>query len=218
MFGIELAQPAQPLPRDPRAGSASTRRTSRRPTSRGCRGSGSRCATKLAMASMSYVRTRVASSDWCASRNVVSVSSSRFCCVRPRGEPLRPELVEQLARAARRRAGDRAAEPARLRSVRGTRLARHLGIAVDDDVGRGRSAAWSRGPARGAKRNSAGVSSRNVVVALPAWKVGLLTTFSRNGMLVLTPRMRNSRSARSMRWQACGNSRPQAVIFTSSES
>ena len=32
-------------------------------------------------------------------------------------------------------------------------------------------------------------------------------------MLVFTPRMRNSRSARSMRWQACGNSRPQAVTL-----
>jgi pyruvate carboxylase len=52
----------------------------------------------------------------------------------------------------------------------------------------------------------------------PDWKTGLLTTFSRKGMLVLTPRMRNSRRARSIRRHACGNSRPHAVSLTKSES
>jgi hypothetical protein len=38
---------------------------------------------RVAIASMSLVRTRVASSDWCASRIVVSVSSGRFCSLDP---------------------------------------------------------------------------------------------------------------------------------------
>jgi hypothetical protein len=37
-------------------------------------------------ASMSYVRMRVASSDWWASRIVVSVHSSGFCSLHPLGE------------------------------------------------------------------------------------------------------------------------------------
>ena len=45
---------------------------------------------------------------------------------------------------------------------------------------------------RGANRNSAGVSSMKVVVQRPCWKVGWATTFCRNGMLVFTPRTRNS--------------------------
>ena len=40
---------------------------------------GVRQATADATASMSKDRTRVASSDWCASRNVVSVTSNFFC-------------------------------------------------------------------------------------------------------------------------------------------
>jgi hypothetical protein len=47
-----------------------------------------------------------------------------------------------------------------------------------------------------------GLVSISVVVAWPERKVSSAMTFSRNGMLVFTPRMRNSRSARSMRWQA----------------
>ena len=49
------------------------------------------------------------------------------------------------------------------------------------------------------KRNSAGVWSMKVVVASPDLKVGCSMRFSRNEMFVLTPRMRNSRSARSER-------------------
>jgi hypothetical protein len=53
---------------------------------------------------------------------------------------------------------------------------------------------------RVAKRNSSGVSSMNVVVQPPDWKVGCITTFSRNGMFVLTPWTRNSERARCRRW------------------
>jgi hypothetical protein len=40
---------------------------------------GVRWLTASATFTRSYVRTRVASSDWCASRIVVSVNISRFC-------------------------------------------------------------------------------------------------------------------------------------------
>ena len=61
-------------------------------------------------------------------------------------------------------------------------------------------------------------SASQFVVTVPFWKSGWLTTFSTNGIFVFTPRMRNSRKARSMRLQASGNVRPQLVTFTSSES
>ena len=71
----------------------------------------SRCATASAICSRSYVRTRVASSDWWASRIVVSVNSSRFCLRTHSAEFLRPQfqqLVPQCPAAAgcpRRTAG-----------------------------------------------------------------------------------------------------------------
>ena len=65
---------------------------------------------------------------------------------------------------------------------------------------------------------SSGVSSMNVVVAAPDRNVGWPMRFSRNAMLVLTPRMRNSRSARSPRCAASPSVPPQVVTFTSSES
>ncbi len=45
---------------------------------------------KPAIAAMSYVRTRVAISDWWASRNVVSVSSSRRWCIVQSAKPSAP--------------------------------------------------------------------------------------------------------------------------------
>ena len=83
---------------------------------------------------------------------------------------------------------------------------------------RDRRGAWWRDRRGCAGGNSSGDSSRKEVVTSPARKRGWLTTFSRKGMLVFTPRMRNSRSARSMRWQASGSFVPQAVTFTRSES
>ncbi len=77
----------------------------------------------------------MASSDWWASRKVVSVRSRRFCLRDPFGEAFGAELLEQLARARGRRRRDRAAGWAALRMRRGTRLAGHGGVAVDDDVG-----------------------------------------------------------------------------------
>ena len=48
-------------------------------------------------ATRSRVRTRVASSDWCASRNVVSVTATAVCARRAFGEAFRAELQEPLA-------------------------------------------------------------------------------------------------------------------------
>ena len=71
---------------------------------------------------------------------------------------------------------------------------------------------------RGLKANSSGVVSISVVVAWPARNCGWAMTFSRNGMFVFTPRMRNSLSTRSVRLAASGNVRAQVITFTSSES
>ena len=58
----------------------------------------------------------------------------------------------------------------------------------------------------------------NRVVQRPARKSGWVTTLSRNGTFVFTPRMRNSCKARSIRRAASMNRLPLAVTFTSIES
>src|SRR5919112_891726 len=52
----------------------------------------------------------------------------------------------------------------------------------------------------------------------PAWKSGWSSSDCRNGMLVDTPRIRNSASARRARRTAVGKSRPRHVSLTSIES
>ncbi len=71
---------------------------------------------------------------------------------------------------------------------------------------------------RGRNANSSGVWSTKRVVYRPARKAGCETRASRNGRFVFTPRMRNSRSARSMRLMASPWVGAQAVTFSSSES
>ena len=101
------------------------------------------------------------------------------------------------------------------------RAAFRVGIAVDDDVAEereqlGRAITLARLELEKFRR---GDRSINVVVAESARKTGLWMTFSRNGIFVFTPRIRNSRSARSMRCSAISsNVCPIAVTFTSSES
>ena len=56
------------------------------------------------------------------------------------------------------------------------------------------------------------------VVTSPAMKAGWLITFSRNCRFDVTPRIRNSRSARSIRWIDSAAVGAQVVTFTSSES
>ena len=178
---------------------------------------GVRRATASATRSMSWVRTRVARRDWWASRKVVSVKRARFClrvhsanfsgpslsncCRVPAGGSMRRSTPGSGAEA--RREGGRyplaSAFPLIETSARNC-------ISLE---------ARSR---RSLNSKSAGVLSMKVVVASPERKTGLVTTFSRKGMLVFTPRMRNSRRARCMRSRATGKVWPDVVILTSNES
>ncbi|SKU58460.1 Uncharacterised protein [Mycobacteroides abscessus subsp. abscessus] len=66
--------------------------------------------------------------------------------------------------------------------------------------------------------SSCGRSSMNDVVTCPARKSGSSRTACKNGILVATPRMRNSATARRARATAVWKSRPRHVSFTSIES
>jgi hypothetical protein len=70
----------------------------------------------------------------------------------------------------------------------------------------------------GLNANNSGVVSINVVVACPSRNVPFPITFSRNGMFVFTPRIRNSDNARCIRSQARWYVWPLAITFTSIES
>ena len=63
-----------------------------------------------------------------------------------------------------------------------------------------------------------GLSPINDVVTSPAMKSGCSSTLSKNGMLVLTPRMRISSNARRMRRTAPCHESARAVYFTNRES
>ena len=78
------------VPMDPRRGTAAPRRTSRRPRPRPTAAAGVMRATCGPTRTRSRVRTRVASSDWCASRNVVSVTARADCSRSARANPAGP--------------------------------------------------------------------------------------------------------------------------------
>ena len=61
--------------------------------------------------------------------------------------------------------------------------------------------------------SSFGFSSMKEVVTMPASKVGCVSTLSRKGMFVLTPRMRASCSARRMRSKVSSKEAPRAVYL-----
>ncbi len=84
--------------------------------------------------SMSRVRTRVARSDWLASRKVVSVIS-RGVCADPAGEPLGPHLLEHLPRALGRGGGGIERGRGRLGGGDVVRRANDPGVAVDCYLG-----------------------------------------------------------------------------------
>ena len=86
----------------PRPGSAARRRRSRRPRPRATAARAWSARRGRPRSSRSRVRTRVASSDWCASRNVVSVTATAR---------LGAQLARELRRA-RARAGAGATRPA----------------------------------------------------------------------------------------------------------
>ena len=66
--------------------------------------------------------------------------------------------------------------------------------------------------------SSCGCVSMNDVVTLPAAKSGSSSTAWRNAMLVETPRIRNSATARRARATAIGKVRPRQVSLASIES
>lgn len=161
---------------------------------------------------------RVANSDWCASRIVVSVISTCFCsrihCAK-RSAPrsCRRSRVPGGGASPRWQSGKRAGPGIGLGAARPFISA--LPLTVTSPRNSSSLVARSR---RGVNWNSSGVLSMKRVVHFPEVNSGWAMTFSRNARLLDTPRMRNSRKARSMRALASLGVWPQAVTLTSRES
>ena len=151
-------------PRDPPSEIAAPHRTSRRPSTRRKTAAAAGSRNSGAINAMSWVRKRVARSDWCASRMLVSVSSTRFSVEHPCGEALGTELVELLL-ACRAAAAAAPARNARKHGRLRLRVAlADLRIAVDDHI-----ADEAQQPRRPIALcagcwNSSGVWSMNLVV------------------------------------------------------
>ncbi len=167
-----------------------------------------------ATATRSRVRTRVASSDWCASRNVVSVTARAVCARRASAKPRGPSSRSRWrdpAGAGCRRAPAGSLSTGRTTAVRGpfgwltVTSASQLRIFVPRSFDT-------------LLRTSPGRSSMKEVLMSPAWKSGSSSTPWRKGMFVETPRIRNSARARLARVTAAGKSRPRQVSFASIES
>ena len=166
-------------------------------------------------ATRSLVRTRVASSDWWASRNVVSVTLRSAPPAEPAAKPSGPSSRSRCRvpvgagcpRSTRGQLARRVDQPGRPLAVRG----------VDGDVGQiGQQPGAAVGGSAGGQQLR--VVSMKLVVTPPAAKSGSSSTACRNGMFVATPRIRNSASARRALATACDQSRPRQVSLTSSES
>ncbi|OUD85183.1 hypothetical protein BC477_12280 [Clavibacter michiganensis subsp. michiganensis] len=169
-------------------------------------------ATYGATATRSRVRTRVASSDWCASRNV-SVTARAVCARRASAKPRGPSSRSRW-RIPRRRLPevdvgqlvdgphDRGARPFGWLTVTSASQLRIFVPRSFDTL----------------LRTSPGRSSMKEVLMSPAWKSGSSSTPWRKGMFVETPRIRNSARARLARVTAAGKSRPRQVSFASIES
>ena len=157
-------------------------------------------ATYGATATRSLVRTRVASSDWWASRKVVSVTASGVCSRSAAANPTGPSSSSRWRDPAGAGAD---------RSISGSLSA---GLT---DVGAGpfgwltvTSASQLRilvpRSFETRPRTSWGRSSMNEVLRSPATNAGSSSTACRKEMFVETPRMRNSASARFARATAAG--------------
>ena len=162
------------------------------------------------------MRTRVASSDWCASRKVVSVTASGVCARSAAANPAGPSSSSRWrepagAGAVRSIVGqlvgrvDRRPAPSPFGWLTVT-SASQLRILVP------------RSFETACRARSCGRSSMNEVLRSPAMNAGSSSTACRNGMFVETPRMRNSARARLARATAAGKSRPRQVSFASIES
>ena len=103
--GHRLAQLRRAGPRGPRRGSAARRRRSRRPRPRRDSSCGVSRATCGATCMRSRVRTRVASSDWWASRKVVSVTPTASWARSASAKACGPCAEQPVAGAGRRGSG-----------------------------------------------------------------------------------------------------------------
>ncbi len=176
--------------------------------------SGVRRARYGAAATRSFVRTLVASSDWCASRKVVSVIARAVCARRPRANSSGPT------------SSSRCREPGAgsvLRSIGGSLVAGSMtpgcapcGLFTVTSTSQLRIFVPRSFEAR--PRSSSGRSSMKDVLTSPRMKASSSSSAWRKGMFVETPRMRNSARARRARATAAGKSRPRQVSFASIES
>ena len=158
---------------------------------------------------MSLVRTRVASRDWWASRQVVSQISSFFCASTQSATALGPLASSSCLRPSGRspvtggnRHGSYILWPSRSFT---TMFAMYLSILV--------ARSWPS-----SSRKSSGVSSMNLVWQPPARKVGFWRMLEMKAMLVLTPRMWISRMARPAFRHTPWKVLSQVVTFSSRES
>ena len=169
-------------------------------------------AVPSAPLSMSRVRRRVLSRDWCASRIVVSVMSSFFW-------PRTQSLTASGPSVSSRNLSPSCFEISRCgfgkrgvsywwRSASGL-LTWMLAMYLSTRVARSRDSVNS---------NSSGVSSMNFVWHLPAMNVGCVRMFVTNGMFVFTPRTCSSLMARVALRQTAGKVQSQLVTLTSRES
>ena len=158
---------------------------------------------------MSCVRMRVAKSDWCASRSVVSVSCSAS---RERSQRARPSGPSSVRRCLEPAGGSPLGMRGSFERGSGPAGARPNGrLTVRSDSSRRMRVA--RSPP-GAIAVSWGRSSMNVVCRRPARKSGSSSSLPRNAWFVVTPRMRTSSTARRARAIAVCMSMPRVVSFS----
>ena len=169
------------------------------------------------MAVMSGWRMRVASSDWCASRMVVSVMSTRSCASIHFAKPSAPSsssfcFVPGGGALATFTLGRRASTMLfGFRRPFTSGLPLTMVSPMNERMRVARSRFFSH-------LKSSGVSSMNLVVYSAVANFGCVMTWSRKRRLVDTPRMRNSHNARCMRAMASTGFGAHAVTFTSMES
>ena len=171
-------------------------------------------ATWPATLVMSRVRTRVASSDWWASRKVVSVTATLFCSRSARAKPSGPS--ESSCCRVPSGAGTSSAMWGSL--LTGSTLTGALPCGWLTVTSARKLSSLVPRSAEDRAVSRCGWSSMNAVERRPALKSASSSTACRNGMFVATPRIRNSATARRARSTASANVRPRQVSLVSIES
>ena len=203
------------------SGSAWRRRRWRRPSIRARTAAAAGARSAARSATMSAVRMRVANSDWCASRIVVSVSSTCGCSRIHSANFSGAELLEAVARARRRRRGRSALRrhAACDSGSCGSGAALHLRVAVDDHVADEAQQARRAVAALARKRNSSGVCVDEARRAFAAREQRMRDHVSRGSAGWWPRRARGTRAARGPCARiASSGVGAQAVTLTSSES